>query len=565
MRKILLVLMLNFLLFTVSCSDDEIDAGNNVPDTTVTKDSTDAKPTDSSKAISKFIGVDGIYFVDTLGEPISLRGVAFGNEVWYNGGIPKTHHQKEDYKRVKDMGMNFIRFYMNTETFEDYDNPYTYKEEGWAWLDTNIAWAKEQGIYLNLNVHVPQGGFQSNGDGHALWDEEENQSRFTAFWLNLAKRYKDESTIASYDILNEPGTSETKEQWRVLAQRVIDSIRTVDTNHVVIVERVNSVKNSWAEDEDLNFIEVNDPCNKFAYQYHFYEPIEYTHQSTSWTGIGEGGPYPDKSAIVITNEEWVGDFGSIEIPSGDSDWKQYRGKISSKIKNEKYIVAKPSFMADNIGDGFGYLDNFYIIEYDENGDSIGVVDKGELEESSSFWFWSENGEGKMTLVNDDINGGKKVVSITGCTSIANAGNNSYRLVVTQGHSYQAVAWMKGENIPEKARVGVKIDFEYSPTGVTTLDKDYLESKVDRYINWIHAKGVPAYLGEFGVYKVCFEDNKGGLQWVSDMFDILESRNCAFTYHTYHEDGFGIFYDNSEFPTEDNANTALIELIKEKLK
>ena len=131
----------------------------------------DNEPTGNSKS---FIHTRGTDIIDANGNKIYLRGVAFGNEVWVDTEIPTAHHSEVDYGRVHDMGMNAVRFYMNYKTFEDDANPYAYKQTGWDWIDLNIAWAKAHGVYLILNIHVPQGGFQSNGAGIALWNDIEN-------------------------------------------------------------------------------------------------------------------------------------------------------------------------------------------------------------------------------------------------------------------------------------------------------------------------------------------------------------------------------------------------------
>jgi len=56
----------------------------------------------------------------------------------------------------------------NYVTFEDDAAPNVYKQAGWDWLDLNVQWAKAHGIHLIFNMHVPQGGFQSNGAGGRL-------------------------------------------------------------------------------------------------------------------------------------------------------------------------------------------------------------------------------------------------------------------------------------------------------------------------------------------------------------------------------------------------------------
>ena len=119
--------------------------------------------------------------LDPGGQPVVLRGVAFGNQVWQDMAVPVLHHSEVDYQRLVEMGMNSARFYLHYATFEDDANPGSYKAEGWQWLDTNIAWAKKHGIYLVLNMHVPPGGYQSQGKGTALWDDPGAKSGSSPF------------------------------------------------------------------------------------------------------------------------------------------------------------------------------------------------------------------------------------------------------------------------------------------------------------------------------------------------------------------------------------------------
>ena len=119
-------------------------------------------------AATAILHVRGTEIVDGKGRPVLLRGVAFGNDVWSNVRLPRRHHDETDYQRVAAMGMNAVRFYMNYRTFEADAAPGQYLDDGWQWLDDNIAWAKRHNVYLILNMHVPPGGFQSLGNGKAL-------------------------------------------------------------------------------------------------------------------------------------------------------------------------------------------------------------------------------------------------------------------------------------------------------------------------------------------------------------------------------------------------------------
>ncbi len=149
-------ILLILLLFGAACSQD----------IRVVYELDEQLRTGVPPAQNPLIHVENRRIVTPDGRPFHIKGIAFGNEVWGNPSLPPVnHHGKEDYARIKSMGFNAVRFYLNYRIFEDDLFSFTYKNTGFNWLDKNIAWVKEQGIYLVLNMHVPQGGFQSLGKG----------------------------------------------------------------------------------------------------------------------------------------------------------------------------------------------------------------------------------------------------------------------------------------------------------------------------------------------------------------------------------------------------------------
>lgn len=338
----------------------------------------------------RFLHAAGTQWVDEAGGPVRLRGMAFGNEVYSKNPLPTTHHAEADYARLRDMGMNLVRFYLYYGTLEDDTAPFRYKQSGWDWLDRNVAWARAHGIYLILNLHVPQGGFQSLGEGGALWSQPANQDRFVALWRAIAARYADEPVIAGYDLLNEPVVPRGKQQWQQLAQRTANAIREVDRRHSVIVERVNAVAGKWDNDAEMNFVTISDP--NVVYTFHFYEPFAFTHTHAPWAGMArvEGGQWGPQRHSEITT-------------------------------------------------GF-----------------------------------------------------------------------------------------------------------------------------ERYLDWGARQGVPLYLGEFGLIRAAFEANRNGLGWAADMIDLAEAANLPWTWHSYHEDHFALYYGYGTPINPDKANQALIDLLRDKL-
>jgi len=338
----------------------------------------------------QFLHAAGTQWVDEAGTPVRLRGVAFGNEVYSKNPLPTTHHDETDFARLRAMGMNLVRFYLYYGTLEDDIAPFRYKDSGWDWLDRNVAWARANGVYLILNVHAPQGGFQSLGEGGALWSQPANQERFVAMWRAIAARYAEEPVIAGYDLLNEPVVPHDKREWQQLAQRTASAIREVDRRHTVIVERVNAVAGKWDNDAEMNFVTIDDA--NLVYTFHFYEPFAFTHTHAPWANMAhvEGG-----------------------------QWNAAR-------------------------------------------------------------------------------------------------------------------------------------------------RDDIARALQRYLDWGRRRGVPLYLGEFGLIRAAFEANRNGLGWAADMVDLAEAAHLPWTWHSYHEDYFALYYGYGKPIDPANANHALIDLFRDKL-
>ncbi|WP_083265053.1 glycoside hydrolase family 5 protein [Urechidicola croceus] len=275
----------------------------------------------------QFLRTSGTKIIDSNNEIIRLKGVCFGNEVWDNDDVPEFHHSKIDFERVKNMGMNAIRFYLNYKTFESDTFPYKNKEEGWKWLDQNIEWARNNGIYLILNLHISHGGFQSLGDGDAIWNDISIQNRIISFWQKIANRYQNESQIAGYALLNEPVPINSIKEWQKLAENITIAIRKIDENHIIFLERAYYYKKNDKEDSNLNFPLINK--ENIVYEFHTYQPYQYTHQLIEWAGLGDGGKYPDSSLSHFINER--------EQYDNSNEQKYPRDKNYLRESIERYI------------------------------------------------------------------------------------------------------------------------------------------------------------------------------------------------------------------------------------
>ena len=520
-----------------------------------------SKP-DAGAAASAILRVRGAQIVDGAGRAVALRGVAFGNEVWSNTRLPRRHHDEADYRRIAAMGMNAVRFYLNYRTFEADAAPGQYLADGWQWLDDNIAWARKHGVYLVLNMHVPPGGFQSLGAGKALWQRADLQERFIRLWAEIARHCRGEPAVAGYDLLNEPVVTRAKSQWSELAGRIATAIRAVDPDHMLFVERLNAVAGDWSEDAERNFFTIPDPNT--VYEFHFYKPFHFTHQSASWVSFTpEDVRYPDPRAEI----EWFlldrrGSTDSPRLPPGDTPWAFYPG-APFRVDDPAIVVGKP-VLEVKANSGTVFFDDLALEELDGAGAVKRVIWKKNLTGTRGWFFWTADGKGGAVPGHSGHGDGASLVA-AGTRGDANLGSDVLRFRTVPGATYRLSGWMRGEKIPPEASCRIRLDFFSARAPVQASDRAFLAQELGAYVDWGRRHGVPLFLGEFGAIRFAFDGDRGGLRWVGDMLDLINARGLSFAYHAYHEDAFGIFRGGGGLPDPGQANAPLIELFTQKLK
>lgn len=522
-----------------------------------------------------FIKADGRLLTDENGKQYIIKGMAFGNEVWGNPSVPpeNKHHTEDSYKELSELGFNSVRFYINYGLFESDSNPYEYNEKGFEWLDKNIKQAKKYGIRLLFNMHYPQGGYQSQGNGLELWTEEENQKRLIALWTEIADRYKNEPAVLGYGLVNEPvvAMTATEEdcitQWQELAQNITDSIRTKDENHPVFVERMCAVKDvesgnsKWENFNDTNnYVKIYD--DNVVYEFHFYEPHSFSHQGFSWAGTGASEvKYPDESLVMAGNAKWLtATFNGNKADTSKEDW-QYLESSFLNVNNSDYKVLGLVFQGQNIGEnGVVYADNLKIDEYDENNKFVKTVFMDDFTNDNGFYFWSNDNSGRGYISNSVGYDDSTSLCISGTTDDANFGKNIFKAV--QGHNYKASGYFKVKNAEKNAVIRPRVD-ALSADYAYEFNKTFLEAGILNNIRFSIDENVPVYCGEFGAGINCFKEGIGGEQWVSDVIDIFMENDISFNYHTYHEVSFGL-YTNPAYLPPDKRNEALYNIFEKKL-
>ncbi len=526
--------------------------------------------------------------IDSSNKSVVFKGVALPNGVYnvvYPYKLASSDYESTDldYERIAGLGMNCVRFYVQYTWLTDED-----QFDFYNFLDNQIKLAKKHGIYIILNLHyfgeaenVKRGIDDGFYKGSSKYD-------LVGFWKKISDRYKDEETIAAYDLLNEPTTSSKLTEKRLYEKysEIISTIRANGDKHIVIVsDPVNKFDNELRNDiKDSNpFIKLDD--NNVIYQFHWYQPIEFTHQGFFESDYFElGAEYPTEKKI---DSYRGGYYKAPYVADTGGNWVEYKtpwidlSEANCSLGPEDRFNLSLSFSGLK---GKVWFDDISLYKKDANDNVVRLhVPNNDISNSRFFVGWTKNPKPsimptKWNAMNDPYTRGIKYRidwnedhtdngsgSLFADGSKAKWGKNNPWAVwgqsggslstyysIEKGAKYQAKFWVKTEN---NLDYNVSVGFGIYNVKEFLLNRFTMQNLIHEYYSkWARKNNVPIYCGEFGT---C---NPGLLhpsfsspmqaEYVRDIKDILNKEVGHWSYHAYksyspRSDLFGLYNDKED--------------------
>ncbi len=293
--------------------------------------------TSAHAAEGGFVSIEGRRFINPDGSEFAIKGVSLGNWLLPEGYMFRFRHAlspreinavfehlvgpeqtslfwsrfrdgyitQDDIRFIRAAGFNTVRVPLHYALFMQDGEPPVFTGPGYALIDRLIGWCRTVGLHVILDLHAAPGGQtgvnHDDGSGFPLVFYVPRYRRETvALWRHLAARYRDETAVLGFDLLNEPISPYNDEdflnpQLEPLYRDIVAAVREVDPHHPVFLAAAQ-----WS----TNFAVFGRPfTDNVAYTYHKFwsstqrssieEYVDFSRRYNVPVFLGESGELTD--------------------------------------------------------------------------------------------------------------------------------------------------------------------------------------------------------------------------------------------------------------------------------
>ncbi len=267
-----------------------------------------------------------------------IKGVNFGG--WLSQCDYSPEHlagfiTDPDFRQAADFGFDHVRIPIDYNILQTGNG---FIDSGFALIDSALASCRRYGLKTILDIHKTAGfSFDEGSTESGFFDSEKYQEQFYALWTELARRYGSAPDNVAFELLNEVTDKAYITAWNRIARECIKRIRVHAPETIILVGSYNN--NGAAEVQYLD--EPYD--SNIVYNFHCYEPLEFTHQGATWTvridpakrvSFEESGTseeyFEELFSTAVAKAEkhgvslYCGEYGMIDLASAEDSLKWFR-------------------------------------------------------------------------------------------------------------------------------------------------------------------------------------------------------------------------------------------------
>jgi endoglucanase len=224
----------------------------------------------------------------------------------YSTQRTSTYMDDTDIALIAKLGFDHMRLSIDPEPLTKRPLQDGMNAEFLGRLDKAVDSMLANGLAVIVDVH-PEEPYKTR-----LKAGSDGVDRFTGLWRSLAKHYavRDAERVV-FEVMNEPEV-EDPYRWAGIQATVIAAIREVAPKNTIIACGAH-----WDSLQDMLPMPMVADGN-VIYNFHFYEPYEFTHQgagwATGWWRYTHGVPYPsDETAMAMVLQEVPDAAGRLEL------------------------------------------------------------------------------------------------------------------------------------------------------------------------------------------------------------------------------------------------------------
>ena len=218
---------------------------------------------------------------------------------WYAQAGPPSAYTKQhldeydtdaDFALIHQMGFDHVRLTIDPGPLFDEQDPGHLNQQWLGYLNASVKSIMSHDLAVIIDIH-PAGEFNrelNNSDTHVR--------DFAMFWRALAKNFSTYDPDRLFlELMNEPEVQDTY-RWMGIQQTVEAAMREGAPQHTIIVSGPR-----WSGLPDLLTI-MPIPDQNVIYNFHYYEPMMFTHQGATWAGETQRdiqhSPYPSSPEAI---------------------------------------------------------------------------------------------------------------------------------------------------------------------------------------------------------------------------------------------------------------------------
>jgi endoglucanase len=207
----------------------------------------------------------------------------------------KGRFQQRHFAEIRQGGFDFVRVNLAAFKHMNADNQLSP-----AFLD-RLDWIVKNATAAGLSVIIDEHDFNACSD-----NVETCRAKLSAFWNQVAPRYRDAPPSVLFELLNEPHAKLDADTWNALYPEILAIVRQTNPTRRVIIGPTQ-----WNSRSKLDTLKLPGDPNIIV-TFHYYDPFPFTHQGASWVeetkplrGI-TWGTDADRAAVAKDFDEVAG-------------------------------------------------------------------------------------------------------------------------------------------------------------------------------------------------------------------------------------------------------------------